>query len=114
MVSLTNYKESLGKEDFHKLSKKSIMVKMIEKMTKSLSCYILGGKLGGDVWMILIVTLEASKWRYIHSEEEMIRMHTLNKREKYKFIFESHNYSEKKKVKLVSVKFYDYAIVWWD
>ena len=29
-------------------------------------------------------------------------------------IFECHNYSEEKKVKLATVEFCDYAIVWWD
>ena len=30
------------------------------------------------------------------------------------FIFECHNYSEEKKVKLAVIKFTDYAIIWWD
>ena len=30
------------------------------------------------------------------------------------FIFEYHNYSEEKKVKLVVIDFTDYAIIWWD
>ena len=29
-------------------------------------------------------------------------------------IFECHNYSEAKKVKLTVVQFYDYGIIWWD
>ena len=29
-------------------------------------------------------------------------------------IFESHNYSEEKNVKLATVEFCDYAIIWWD
>ena len=29
-------------------------------------------------------------------------------------IFECHNYSEVKKVKLAAVEFTDYALVWWD
>ena len=33
---------------------------------------------------------------------------------KVELIFECHNYSEEKKVKLVAVEFSDYAIVWWD
>ena len=30
------------------------------------------------------------------------------------FIFECHNYSEKKKVKLAVIEFTDYDIIWWD
>jgi len=30
------------------------------------------------------------------------------------FIFDCHNYSNAKKVKLVVIEFIDYAIVWWD
>ena len=30
------------------------------------------------------------------------------------FIFECHNYSEEKKVKLVVIEFINYAIIWWD
>ncbi|RVW59412.1 Transposon Ty3-I Gag-Pol polyprotein [Vitis vinifera] len=33
---------------------------------------------------------------------------------KVEFIFECHNYSEGKNVKLVVIKFTDYAIIWWD
>ena len=33
---------------------------------------------------------------------------------KVEFIFECHNYSEEKKVKLVVIEFTDYAIIWWD
>ena len=33
---------------------------------------------------------------------------------KVDLIFECHNYFEKKKVKLVVIKFTDYAIIWWD
>ena len=33
---------------------------------------------------------------------------------KVDLIFECHNYSEEKKVKLATVEFCDYAIVWWD
>jgi len=33
---------------------------------------------------------------------------------KMKFIFNCHNYSNAKKVKLVVIEFTDYAIVWWD
>ena len=33
---------------------------------------------------------------------------------KVDLIFECHNYSEEKKVKLATVEFYDYAIIWWD
>ncbi|KAL6315057.1 hypothetical protein AAG906_030904 [Vitis piasezkii] len=33
---------------------------------------------------------------------------------KVEFIFECHNYSEEKKVKLVVTEFTDYAIIWWD
>ena len=32
---------------------------------------------------------------------------------KVELIFECHNYSEKKKVKLVVIEFTDYAIIWW-
>jgi hypothetical protein len=31
-----------------------------------------------------------------------------------KFIFDCHNYSKAKKVKLVVIEFSDYAITWWD
>ena len=30
------------------------------------------------------------------------------------FIFECHNYSKEKNVKLVVIEFIDYAIIWWD
>ena len=33
---------------------------------------------------------------------------------KVEFVFDSHNYSEAKKVKLAAIEFSDYAIVWWD
>ena len=33
---------------------------------------------------------------------------------KVELIFECHNYSEEKKVKLAAVEFSDYAIIWWD
>ncbi|XP_031387160.1 uncharacterized protein LOC116200452 [Punica granatum] len=33
---------------------------------------------------------------------------------KVELIFDCHNYSEEKKVKLVAVEFTDYAIIWWD
>ena len=33
---------------------------------------------------------------------------------KVEFIFECHNYSKEKKVKLVVIEFTDYAIIWWD
>ena len=33
---------------------------------------------------------------------------------KMEFIFDCHNYSEAKKVKLVVIEFSDYAITWWD
>jgi hypothetical protein len=33
---------------------------------------------------------------------------------KMEMIFAYHNYSEKKKMKLVGVKFSDYTAVWWD
>ena len=33
---------------------------------------------------------------------------------KVEFIFECHNYSEEKNVKLVVIEFTDYAIIWWD
>ena len=33
---------------------------------------------------------------------------------KVELVFECHNYSEEKKVKLATVEFTDYAIVWWD
>ena len=33
---------------------------------------------------------------------------------KVEFIFESHNYSEEKKVKLAVIEFTDYVIIWWD
>ncbi|PKI71775.1 hypothetical protein CRG98_007791 [Punica granatum] len=33
---------------------------------------------------------------------------------KVELLFDCHNYSEEKKVKLTAVEFTDYAIVWWD
>ena len=30
------------------------------------------------------------------------------------FVFDCHNYSEMKKLKLAVIEFSDYAIVWWD
>lgn len=33
---------------------------------------------------------------------------------KIELVFECHNYSEMKKVKLAAIEFTDYAIVWWD
>ncbi|KAL6345118.1 hypothetical protein AAG906_013602 [Vitis piasezkii] len=33
---------------------------------------------------------------------------------KVEFIFECHNYSKEKNVKLVVIEFTDYAIIWWD
>ena len=33
---------------------------------------------------------------------------------KVELIFECHNYSKKKKVKLPIIEFTDYAIIWWD
>ena len=33
---------------------------------------------------------------------------------KVEFIFECHNYSEEKKVKLTMIEFTTYAIIWWD
>lgn len=33
---------------------------------------------------------------------------------KVEFVFDCHNYSEEKKVKLAAVAFTDYATVWWD
>ncbi|KAL1535252.1 hypothetical protein AAHA92_31332 [Salvia divinorum] len=33
---------------------------------------------------------------------------------KVELIFECHNYSEEKKVRLAAIEFTDYAIVWWD
>ena len=33
---------------------------------------------------------------------------------KVELVFDCHNYSEEKKVKLVAVEFTDYAIIWWD
>ncbi|WKA10625.1 hypothetical protein VitviT2T_028190 [Vitis vinifera] len=33
---------------------------------------------------------------------------------KVEFIFECHNYSEEKKVKVAMIEFTDYAIIWWD
>ena len=33
---------------------------------------------------------------------------------KVKFIFECHNYSKEKSVKLAVIEFTDYAIIWWD
>ena len=33
---------------------------------------------------------------------------------KIEWVFDCHNYSELKKVKLAAIKFADYAIVWWD
>lgn len=34
--------------------------------------------------------------------------------QKMELIFEYHNYSKEKKVKLVVIEFYDYIIIWWD
>ena len=31
-----------------------------------------------------------------------------------KLVFDCHNYFEEKKVKLATVEFTDYAIIWWD
>ena len=33
---------------------------------------------------------------------------------KVEFVFDCHNYSEAKKVKLAVIEFTDYAITWWD
>ena len=33
---------------------------------------------------------------------------------KVEFIFECHNYSEEKKVKLAVIEFIEYALIWWD
>ena len=33
---------------------------------------------------------------------------------KVKFVFDCHNYTEEKKVKLTAMEFIDYASVWWD
>jgi hypothetical protein len=33
---------------------------------------------------------------------------------KVELIFECHNYSEEKKIKLTVIEFSDYAIIWWD
>ncbi len=33
---------------------------------------------------------------------------------KMELVFECHNYSENKKVKLAAIEFSDYAIIWWD
>ena len=33
---------------------------------------------------------------------------------KVELVFDCHNYSEMKKVKLAAIEFSDYAIVWWD
>ena len=33
---------------------------------------------------------------------------------KVEMVFDCHNYSENKKMKLVIIEFLDYAIVWWD
>ena len=33
---------------------------------------------------------------------------------KVEMVFDCHNYSELKKVKLVAIEFVDYAIIWWD
>ena len=35
-------------------------------------------------------------------------------KKKMELIFECHNYSKKKKVKLPIIEFTDYAIIWWD
>jgi hypothetical protein len=34
--------------------------------------------------------------------------------EKVDWIFNCHNYSEVKKVKLLVIEFTDYALIWWD
>ena len=33
---------------------------------------------------------------------------------KVELVFDCHNYSELKKVKLAAIEFFDYAIIWWD
>ena len=33
---------------------------------------------------------------------------------KIDLVFDCHNYSEEKKVKLAVIEFTDYAIIWWD
>ena len=33
---------------------------------------------------------------------------------KAELVFHFHNYSESKKVKLATIEFFDYAIIWWD
>jgi hypothetical protein len=38
----------------------------------------------------------------------------LESEKKVELIFESHNYSEEKKVKLAVIELIDYAIIWWD
>ena len=35
-------------------------------------------------------------------------------KKKMELVFDCHNYSELKKVKLAAIEFSDYAIVWWD
>ncbi|KAJ4724909.1 Mutant gag-pol polyprotein [Melia azedarach] len=44
----------------------------------------------------------------------MIPNYTWSGKERLKHVFECHNYSEEKKVKLVAVEFIDYASIWWD
>ena len=38
----------------------------------------------------------------------------LEQEKKIKLVFDCHNYSELKKVKLATIEFFDYAIIWWD
>jgi hypothetical protein len=38
----------------------------------------------------------------------------LEREKKMQFVFDCHNYSETKKVKLAVIKFSEYAITWWD
>ena len=35
-------------------------------------------------------------------------------RSKIELVFDCHNYSEEKKVKLAVIEFTDYSIIWWD
>ena len=35
-------------------------------------------------------------------------------KKKIELIFDCHNYSELKRVKLAAIEFFDYVIIWWD
>jgi hypothetical protein len=43
-----------------------------------------------------------------------LRVHIIEWEKKIDLVFDCHNYSEEKKVKLAVIEFTDYAIIWWD